>query len=63
MTHEQASEILRELGEALREGSTLRIRAVRATLEALAMGVVALDGEARDRGYPEPIDAELEEES
>ena len=45
MTNIQAAEILRDIGEALQEGSTLRIRAVKATLRALAMAVVALEAE------------------
>jgi hypothetical protein len=61
MTNVQAAEILRDIGEALQEGSTLRIRAVKATMRALAMAVVALEGEP---GNPyaerEVVDAVLE---
>lgn len=64
MTNVQAAEVLRDLGEALAEGPTIRVRAVRATLRALAMAVVALEAEpvAVDvlaAGYP----TEAEEET
>lgn len=60
MTNTQAAEVLRDLGEALAEGSTIRVRAVRATLRALAMAVVALEAETTDSVV---VPAELEQES
>ena len=59
MTNHQAAEILRDIGEALAEGPTIQIRAVRATLRALAIAVVALESESAPHGLV--ADAELTE--